>query len=116
MNTFLLTGTVSKAVEIKKSKNGKDYAIINIVVDPRFKDSKYKEEARIVCFYEKAKEAEKEITVGSRVQLEGFLKFSNGVPSLVLLNYFVDPYFKEKEEDREETIPIEDISPFEDDF
>lgn len=116
MNIFVITGTISKKVEIKKSKNGKEYAIVDLLIDPRFKDSNKVEEGRVIVFYEKAKEVEKEFTIGSRVQLEGFLRFKNFTPSLILLNYFVDPYKNNNLGQREEKSAIEDVSPFEDDF
>ena len=117
MNIFVITGTINRKVTIKKSKNGKEYAVVDLLIDPRFKDSNKVEEGRVVVFYEKAKEVEKEFVVGSRVQLEGFLRFKNFTPGLILLNYFVDPY---KNNDYNKSYEKEnykdDISPFEDDF
>lgn len=118
MNNFVLTGTITKEVEVKKSKNNKDYAIIDLKVDPRFKDSNYYEDGRVIVFYEKAHEVKKEMKIGSRVQLEGYIKFKNGLPdSLVLLNYFVDQHksnFFGNVEQKENV--ADDVNPFEDDF
>lgn len=87
MNSFILTGTITDDLELKKSKSDNEYVALIIEVDPRFKGKT--ETLNCVAFYNLAAECVEKIRKGDRVQLEGYIKHSGNNSTSLILSSFV---------------------------
>ena len=87
MNSFILTGTITNDLELKKSKSDNEYVALIIEVDPRFKGKT--ETLNCVAFYNLAAECVEKIRKGDRVQLEGYIKHSGNNSTSLILSSFV---------------------------